>query len=277
MKHVLDEYVSNLSFSGSLVASNIPYCRAELGLDPMISYHSVFVREPPRSLDSHDAFLTCEAINQHRSWRDMSWRSTSQCIYDHGSSVARSIGPHFWYDVTHLFTFPVMHRHITVRPSDIDELWPPQYDQLPCSIVVTQGLCLTSSALKPAQQNSPSQPHFYNMYFLTPLIAALATLALANPFTEQQQGKGPRAEKCNSNVYNCLLTYYNFQPTSIQSYCTSFLSITTVTKTSTTVETSYDWINAQVSGGDVLIITGHRTRRRLLRRVLLLVLLMGRR
>jgi hypothetical protein len=78
------------------------------------------------------------------------------------------------------------------------------------------------------------------MHLLTTLIAALATLALANPLAEQQQVKGPRAEKCNSNVYNCLLTYYNFQPTSIQSYCTSFLSITTVTKTSTTVETSYD-------------------------------------
>ena len=79
------------------------------------------------------------------------------------------------------------------------------------------------------------------MYLYTALIATLATAALANPVAEQQ-AKGPRAEKCNNNVYNCLLTYYNFQPTSIQSYCTSFLSISTSTKTLTSTDTSYDRI-----------------------------------
>ena len=82
------------------------------------------------------------------------------------------------------------------------------------------------------------------MYLFTAFIAVLAVKALANTLAEQQQANSPRAEKCNSNVYNCLLTYYDFQPTSIQSYCTSFLSITTLTKTSTTVETSYDQIDA---------------------------------
>ena len=115
------------------------------------------------------------------------------------------------------------------------------------------------------------------MYLLTALVAALATLALANPFAEQQQGKGPRADKCNSNVYNCLLTYYDYNPTSIQSYCTSFLSITTSTKILTSTDTSYEWMNMQWVDGAMLTITEHRTRRLLLRRVLRLVLLMGRR
>ena len=79
------------------------------------------------------------------------------------------------------------------------------------------------------------------MYLYTALIAALASAAFANPVAEQQ-AKGPRAEKCNNNVYNCLLTYYNFQPTSIKSYCTSFLSISTSTKTLTSTDTSYDQI-----------------------------------
>jgi hypothetical protein len=117
------------------------------------------------------------------------------------------------------------------------------------------------------------------MYLPTALIAALAALALANPFAEQQQqgGKGPRAEKCNSGVYNCLLSYYDYNPTSIQSYCTSFLSITTSTKVLTSTDTSYDWMNVWWLGGVMLMGIGHRIRRLLLRRVLRLVLLMGRR
>jgi hypothetical protein len=71
------------------------------------------------------------------------------------------------------------------------------------------------------------------------IIAALAVVGSASPVAEEQQ-LSPRAECCNNNVYNCLLNHYNFKPASIQSYCTSFLSITTSTKVSTTTETSYD-------------------------------------
>lgn len=94
------------------------------------------------------------------------------------------------------------------------------------------------------QQNSTPSSYVSRMYLFTTIIATFIFAAFANPVAEQQGGKGPRAEKCNSNVYNCLLSYYNFQPTSIQSYCTSFLSISTSTKISTTVNTSYDRINA---------------------------------
>jgi hypothetical protein len=108
------------------------------------------------------------------------------------------------------------------------------------------------------------------MYLNTVLIAALATVALANPLAEQQ-AKGPRAD-CNNKVYNCLLTYLNFQPTSIQSYCTSFLSISTSIKTSTSTSTSYDRIDARLLGGALLMIVGQRIQE-LSRSVTLLLLL----
>ena len=71
------------------------------------------------------------------------------------------------------------------------------------------------------------------------IIAALAVVGSASPVAEKQQ-LSPRAERCNNNAYNCLLNYYSYQSASIQSYCTSFFSITTSTKVLTTTETSYD-------------------------------------
>lgn len=83
-------YVSNLSLSTNLVASNIPYCRAELGLDPLIPV--------PRSNIFAGVILFREEV----------LIEASHLLIPHSPSYT-------------------VHK---IRPSDIYKLWPSHYSSL---------------------------------------------------------------------------------------------------------------------------------------------------